>query len=269
MDSHNEIGLPLFLILCGVLAMLLLAVAIVVFIMVYQKRLMAQQENILKMERDYQKDMLQYSFEAQESERKRIASDLHDDVGSILSAAKIYVNQLNRSEGDDSNDEIKSETTELIDSAIDQIRNISHNLFPPNLEHVGFIQASEDLCHRVNKLKNIEIVFDHGVDPNFSKHKELSIYRILQELINNSLKHADATKIELKYRCKGSKFELQYKDNGNGFDYEKENNDNRGLGMKSIESRANSINATIEIKSKIGEGFEFKLVSSSEPELSI
>ncbi len=266
MDPNSEIALPLFLILCGVLGMLTLAIAIVVFILVYQKRLFAQKENIQKMEREYQKDMLQFSFEAQEAERKRIASDLHDDIGSILSAAKIYVNQLNPSADQDSYQELKSESTELIDNALVQIRNISHNLFPPNLEHVGFIQACEDLCLRIEKMKKIDVVFDYVEVPRFSKQKELSLYRILQELTNNTLKHAEATKIKLKFRSKGDSFEFYYKDNGKGFDFENKDKAEGGLGMKSIESRANSINASIEINTQIGSGFEFILALDERQE---
>jgi len=147
----------------------------------------------------------------------------------------------------------------LIDNALVQIRNISHNLFPPNLEHVGFIQACEDLCHRIQKLKNIDVAFDYVESPHFSKQKELSLYRILQELTNNTLKHAEATKIELKFRNKGDRFELHYKDNGIGFDFDNKNKSMTGLGMKSIESRANSINGTIQINTQKGNGFEFML----------
>lgn len=269
MDTNNEIALPLFLILCGVLGMLLLAIAIVVFIMVYQKRLIAQQENIQKMEREYQNDMLQFSFEAQEAERKRIASDLHDDIGSILSAAKIYVNQLDPQIEADNYKDLKSESTELIDNALAQIRNISHYLFPTNLEHVGFIQACEDLCLRINNLNKIQVTFDYVEVPQFSKQKELSIYRIIQELTNNTLKHAEATNIDLKFRSKGNRFELNYYDNGIGFDYVNMDKSVAGLGMKSIESRANSINATIQITSQRGNGFEFLLVSEDKVDREI
>jgi len=258
MDSTGTLGLPLVLILCGILGMVLLAVAIIVFFLVYQKRLFAQKADILRMKAEYQRDLLQYSLEAQEVERKRIASDLHDDIGSILSAARIYVNQLEPLADLDSYKELKLESTALIDTALNRIRNISHNLFPPNLEHIGFIQACEDLCFRINKLNKIDVVLDHLEIPELSKQKELCLYRILQELTNNTLKHAEATRIDLKFRSKGNnRFQMQYNDNGNGFD--NKNGTIVGLGLKSIESRVNSINATVQINTQKENGFEFIL----------
>ncbi len=259
MDSTSELGLPVFLILCGVLGMLLLAIGVIVFFMIYQKRLFAQQENIRKMEKDYQKDMLQYSFEAQEAERKRIAYDLHDDIGSILSTTRIYAHQLNPDLPKDNYNDLKSDFTNLIDNAIDQIRIISHNLYPPNLEHLGFIQACEDLCQRIQKVNGLVIEFDCNVAPEFTKQEELYLYRILQELTNNTIKHAQATRIMLHFNVDINRFEMMYQDNGVGFIAEKQQYSSNGLGIKSIESRANSIGATIEIHAQIDVGFEFKL----------
>lgn len=271
MDQTNELGLPLILILCGILGMLLLALAIIVFFTIYQRRLFAQQEAIRNLEANHQKKLLEYSFEAQEAERKRIASDLHDDVGSILSASRIYIHQLKQDIPNDKYQTLKSDTTDLIDKAIDQIRTVSHNLFPPNLNRLGLIEASNDLCQRIQKIGNIDIHFDYNESISLSKKEELTLYRILQELTNNSLKHAQASKINFEFNSSKEKFKMLYLDNGIGFDHSANISKVKGLGLKSIESRANSIGAKLTIHSELGKGVKVELTLSSkrdEDELS-
>lgn len=263
MDQTNELGLPLFLILCGVLGMLLLALAIIVFFMVYQKRLFAQHEAMQKMEVENQKKLLQYSIEAQEAERKRIASDLHDDIGSVLSATRIYVHQLNPELSLNDYQELKTDTVSLIDNAINTIRGISHNLFPPNLEHLGLLQVTNDFCHRIQKMNNMGIQFEYNQEPQLTQHEELVLYRILQELTTNTLKYAQATKIEVVFNSNASSFKMTYKDNGVGFNFEASHSLVKGLGLKNIESRANSIGATIHMKSQKDQGVYFELFLST------
>ncbi len=228
--------------------------------MVYQKRLFTQQENLRKIESNYQKDLLKYSYEAQEAERKRIASDLHDGIGSLLSATRIYVHQLNPKLSPSDYQEIKSETTNLIDNAIDQVRLISHNLFPPNLDHLGLLQATSDFCQRIQKINEIDIHFDSNVVLDITKQEELAIYRIIQELVNNTLKHAQANTIKLGFNHSTSGFKLTYQDDGKGFNVKSNQLAAKGLGIKSIESRANSIKATFHIHSQPAEGMYCELI---------
>ncbi|MEM9920605.1 MAG: sensor histidine kinase [Bacteroidota bacterium] len=260
MDQTNELSLPLFIILWGILCMLLLALAIIIFFVIYQKRLFAQQEHIQQMNIDHQKKLLQYSFEAQESERKRIASDLHDEIGSTLSAIRIYVHQLNHQLQAKRYEDLKSDTTQMIDQAIHQIRGISHNLFPPNLEHLGLLQASRDFCQRIQKLNAIQIDFTHDLHIKLPQKQELTLYRILQELVTNSLKHSQANTITLHLQQADNQISMVYQDDGKGFDLKHQRQSSNGLGMKNIESRAHAIGANIAFQSGVQEGFQFRLV---------
>lgn len=259
MDQTTELGLPFILILIGILGMLILAIAIIVFFLVYQKRLFAQEASLRAIESAYQKDLLQHAFESQEAERKRIASDLHDDIGSLLSATKLYLYQLNLNQTPTNYQSLKKETSELIDTAINQVRNISHNLFPPNLEHLGFLQTVQHFCQRIQKMNDIELLFNYEDISPLTKQQELTLYRILQELVNNTLKHARATQITLSYQQLPTGFQMIYQDNGIGFQIADNKNMPKGIGKKSIESRANAIDATFQFDSLLGEGMSFIL----------
>lgn len=259
MGETTELDMPLLLILFGILGMLILAIAVIVFFLVYQKRLFAQEESLRAIESAYQKDLLQYSFETQEAERKRIASDLHDDIGSILSATRLYLYQLNPELAPNNYQSMKKETADLIDNAINQIRSISHNLFPPNLEHLGFLQTVQDFCQRIQKINNIDLQFNYDEAPTLSKTQELALYRIIQELVNNTLKHANATQIKLNFQQLPTGFKMLYQDNGIGFKISDKASTNKGIGTKSIESRANAIDAIFQLKSTPNEGMSFEL----------
>lgn len=259
MGETTELDMPLLLILFGILGMLILAIAIIVFFLVYQKRLFAQEASLQAIESAYQKDLLQYSFETQETERKRIASDLHDDIGSILSATRIYLYQLNRELSPDDYQNMKKETAGLIDNAINQIRSISHNLFPPNLEHLGFLQTVEDFCRRIQNMNDIDLQFNYDKTHALTKLQELAVYRIIQELTNNTLKHAKASQITLSFKTLPTGFKMYYQDNGVGFQVAKNQITNKGIGTKSIESRANAIDAIFQFESTLGAGMSFEL----------
>lgn len=260
MGQTTELELPLTLILFGILGMLLLAIAIIIFFLVYQKRLFSQEETLRTIESTYQKKLLQYAFEAQEAERKRIAADLHDDIGSILSATKLYLYQLNPTLATANYQTLQKETTELIDQAINQIRGISHNLFPPNLEHLGFLQTVQYFCQRIQKTNKISLQFNSDEVLGLTKQQELSIYRILQELVTNTLKHAQATEITLTFKRPPTGFKMLYKDNGIGFQVASNKTMNQGIGTKNIESRANSMDASFHFDSTLGEGMSFELI---------
>lgn len=259
MGETTELGMPVILILVGILGMLILAIAIIVFFLVYQKRLFAQEAALRTIESAYQKDLLQHSFESQEAERKRIAADLHDDIGSLLSATKLYIHQLSPEQTASHHQTLKKETTELLDSAINQVRSISHNLFPPNLEHIGFLQTVQNFCQRIQKINDIQLNFSHDNITRLTKQQELALYRILQELVNNTLKHAQATQINLSYKVLPAGLTMFYQDNGIGYSINANDNKSKGIGTKSIESRANAINANFQFESTLGQGMSFTL----------
>lgn len=259
MGETESVTSSLTIILLGVIGMLLLAVAIIVFFIVYQRRLFAQQDQIQALETAYQKDLLEASIKAQEVERQRIATDLHDGLGSLLSAIRLYVLQLGPNKSPQDYQELLNETKAIVDSAIAQTREISHNLHPSTLERFGVIQAIEDHSKRIQKLNGINVHFNYDKEHQFSQEQDLALYRIFQELINNTLKHAEATEIHISIKTDQPNIQLHYRDNGKGLPPIQVNEKRHGLGLKSIESRVNMLNGKMEITSPKVKGFQFEV----------
>lgn len=261
MDSTGGISVSLSLILLGILGMLLLALAVIAFFFLYQRRLFAQQDKIRELETAYQKDLLKASISAQEVERRRVATDLHDGVGSLLSAIRLYVLQLSPKLSETAYGELLQETKTVVDTAIDQTRKIAHNLLPTTLERFGAIHAIGDLCKRIQQMSGLEIQVVADDPPRLTQEQDLALYRITQELINNTLKHAGASRVDIEFQSSPTEFHMIYADNGKGFAYASNGHRQQaGLGMKSISSRAQLINAETRIESAPGAGFRFELV---------
>lgn len=260
MGETDSIDSSLTLILLGVIGMLLLSVAIIVFFVVYQKRLFAQQDKMRGMEMAYQKDLLQSSIRAQEAERKRVATDLHDGLGSLLSAIRLYVLQLSPEQAEGEYNELLGETKSMVDTAIEQTREISHDLLPSTLERFGVIEAVEDHCKRIQKLTELEVQFSYDRDYQFNQEQNLALYRIIQELTSNTLKHAKASQINISFQTRSPHIKLGYEDNGKGFSPDKIASIKGGLGLKSIESRVNLLQAEMSIQSTETGGFQFELL---------
>lgn len=272
MGQTTALEPPVFMLFAGVIGMLILAISVIVFFLIYQKRLSGQQEAIRGLEVAYQKELLQSSLEAQESERKRIASDLHDSVGSTLSAIRLYLNQLKQESDPGYYQNLKQETTGLIDNAIANIRAITRNLLPPSLEQFGLIAALEDLCRRMNDLDFIEVEFQCPHEQRFSSQLEVAVYRVVQELLNNTLKHAAASRIRLQLQVQREMLKLIYEDNGQGFktqSWKETVQHAKGLGLKSIESRLNFLNAGLEYQSEEGKGVRVNIEIPLVPERSL
>ena len=255
MGETETVGLP-DLLVAGIVGMLLLALAIIVFFVVYQRRLFRQQEEMNRREAEYQKELLHASIQSQEEERKRIASDLHDSVGALLSATKMYLKQIGVGSKDHMPD-IKTESLNLVDETIQNVRQISHNLLPPTLERFGFVAALEDMAEKINKAGSVTYFIDCPEANRFELNKEVGLYRIVQELTNNTIKHAQAKNIKVELNFAENNLQLIYQDDGIGFEMENKydtGSRKKGLGLRSLESRANFLNATFKMNSKKGQG---------------
>lgn len=255
MGETQDLGLPTILV-AGIIGMLLLAFAIIVFFVVYQKRLLQQQEKMNRREAEYQKELLRASIQSQEAERKRIASDLHDSVGALLSATKMYLKQIGIGSAENLPD-IKKESLGLVDETIQNVRHISHNLLPPALERFGLGAALEDLAEKINHSGTINFEMHYDERSRLELETEIGLYRIIQELCNNTIKHADAKNIQLLLERTDTAFQIIYRDDGNGFDLEDKTDQQsrkKGLGLRSLESRANALNARFKLESAVGKG---------------
>lgn len=237
----------------GTFAMLLLAGAIFFFFIVYQKRLLKKELEINRIKAEQQEKILRNTVQAQEKERKRIAQDLHDEVGAMLSVVKLNVGRIEKKIDDVKPRTLASETKLYLDDVITQVRRISRDLMPPSLEKLGLSCALEEMVTWINKSDQIKVVFSKSGEPfRLEIKKELAVFRIIQELLNNALKHSNASQILIKSRFTNDYMAVSVTDNGVGFEPEKLKN--TGLGLKNLESRSELMGAAYKLRSYPGKG---------------
>jgi signal transduction histidine kinase len=249
--ESNSIILVYFV---GTLGMILLALSIFFFFVTYQKKMLKKQLELNKVRADQQEIILQNTISAQEKERKRIARDLHDEVGAMLSVVKLNVGRIEKKSEEPTAKELATQTKTYIDEVITQVRRISRSLLPPSLEKLGLYFALEEMANWINKSEQLKIVcWKSGEQFRFDNKKELAVFRIVQELLNNAIKHAGASTIFIKARFSiNNNLMISVTDNGKGF--ELKDKMNAGLGLKNIESRSQIMGAMFKIKSIAGKG---------------
>ena len=210
--------------------------------------------------REVERKILSAVIQAEEKERERFSKDMHDGLGPLLSTIKLYVNEL-------ASEDLKSEekdsyvkyTNELVDEAIASARNISNNLMPRIILDYGLVTAVDAFCKRVNQANQVKISFTaRHMDQVFDHNTELILFRVITEMINNTIKHASATQARLVLERKGNTTHLEYHDNGKGFDTGAAMlNQEGGMGLKNIVSRIKSINGVVKIESNPEQGSSF------------
>ncbi len=198
------------------------------------------------------KQVLRAILRTEENERKRFAKELHDGLGALLSGIKMYIDLIVEEQIEpEMIPDIMQKAKALIDEAADTAREVANNIKPHILTNFGLIKSIKLLTERFNNTKKIYIDYDASdyslsMDSDF----ELTIYRIVNELINNTVKHANATDIKLNIRNNRNKLILLYSDNGDGFDVDKAlSEETTGNGLKNILSRLETIDGTCEIMS--------------------
>lgn len=181
-------------------------------------------------------------IETQETERQRLAKDLHDDLGGTLSAIK----------GKIANEKVQEETLSLVEKAIDDLRLVSRNLMPPELENEGIVKAVLHTVERIQSSSSVQFTFiSFGTETRLSQEKELNIYRIISESVNNILKHAKATQAIIQLVYHEDYLHISIEDNGIGI---KKNQKDWGIGLKNINSRVEFMQANINIDSSSDTG---------------
>ncbi len=218
----------------------------------------AQQQTLeaVELEKETRKKYTQKLLTVQEEQCRRISNELHDSVGQDLLVVKNLIhlgkkNNINVIENDSYYDKIFNSASR----AIDEVRDISRALHPVQLEKLGLTLAVKSLIDRFNETT--EIACSSGVDDIndiLKKESEIHLYRIVQECLNNIIKHSKADRVNIKVSKKTDKIILLIEDNGKGFDYNKTKKNAGGLGLNSILERVNLLNGELEIKSELNKG---------------
>ena len=258
MESQgSSLNTDLVLVL-GTSGMLLLTTAIILFIYLYQRKLIKRKLEYQKIEDLLKKQELQSAYvliEGQETERKRIAQDLHDSLGSMLVTLNMYADTLLNKQTLKEVKQLAGKISDITTQATEETRRISHNLDTGMLTHFGLGAAINDLVNAITEASAIAMVCHIHLPDRVNKEISTNLYRIIQELINNTLKHAHATKIHLEISQISYEYiSLIYEDNGVGFDTTTKA---KGMGLSNITSRIDTTGGTIQIDSKIDKGSSF------------
>jgi signal transduction histidine kinase len=195
------------------------------------------------------KRLLSTVLRTEERSRSQFAKELHDGMGPLLSSAKMSLSAISTENMSDHQKEILQNTRFVIDEAIRSVREISNNMSPQVLMDFGLAQGVRNFISRIKSLHTIEeISFETNLyEDRFDNDVEVVLYRVVCELINNSLKHSHCSKIEVVLMLNGSTLELKYSDNGCGF--EPNSTTSKGMGLSNITSRIDSLNGTLTITS--------------------
>lgn len=224
-------------------AILIASVVIGIIILFFVRSIVLQQKRVVNL----QKENMLAAISSMEKERTRIAADLHDDLGPILSVVKFQIDNVETITVEEKAELQKASA--YIDDLSTRLREISNNLMPNVLLRKGLVSAIEEFKNRVEQANHLSIHFTHANLPALSQEQNIHVYRIIQELVHNSLKHARASSLQIALQAKGQVLTILYKDNGIGFDYEKRLKESPGIGLRSLRNRAELIGGSLRVES--------------------
>ncbi len=230
---------------------------LIVILLIYNSYRLKQKNKYQQENNRHQNELFNAIVSTQDLERKRIAQDIHDSLGSVLSAAKLKLSSLEESKkllSADQQEKYQS-TLGLLDEASTELRNISHNIMPATLSKLGIVAALQNLIDKISSHAGLQISFTaHEFEVRIEETAEISIYRIILELINNIVKHAAANKVTIQLIKYPAYINLTVEDNGRGFNYNKAAEEKKGIGLGNIFSRVEYLKGTIDIDSSPGKG---------------
>ncbi|MBS1741725.1 MAG: ATP-binding protein [Bacteroidetes bacterium] len=240
----------------GIIGTLLLSVGIIYFFSSYIRRIALQKVELQKKETEFQARLFTAVIESQQEEQRKIGREMHDEAGAILSTIKL---RLSNAAEQQPGDTVLSESIASLNKLSGIIRNISHVLSPPELELSGFHDALDSLCNCFPSTgKTIIRLQDNsgGIIPKKNFQLSLSLFRVVQELITNSVKHAGASVINIHLHNKDNMLVIEYDDNGKGID---KSQLIKGLGFQNIQSRLMMIHAAYTLGTEVNNGFRFNI----------
>lgn len=246
-------GVDIFLIVAiGSAAMLLLAGFIIFFVVLYQKKAIIQRNEVEAMKAQHRQELLQRTLEVEEKERERIAKNIHDDLGALISILRLNNSRSSKNiENKEILAKIQKENGIILNRTSESVRSISKKLASPTLVKLGFLKALKEITNNFNQTGEIKMTFTDHTDDQFtlSPQKASHLFRASQEVLNNIVKHASAGEVDVSvdFNAKGNT-EVCFSHDGIGItmqDIEELTRQNKGLGLTSISSRLSIIGAEI------------------------
>ncbi len=222
-----------------------------------KKQRLAEQEKQLESQKlatalkEQELTAIDAMIEGQEKERQRIANDLHDDLGGLMATVKLHFNALK----DKSTPELFDKTNNLIDEAYQKVRTVAHAKNSGVIAKQGLLKAVQHMADKISVANKIQIdVIDHGLDQRLENSLELTLFRVIQELVTNVLKHADASEVTIHLTNHEDSINIMVEDNGKGFNPSQITKSNTGMGISSIDKRIEHLDGKLTIESEINQG---------------
>ncbi len=238
-------------IMVGVVVMLLFFISLLLAYNISQRKIFKHHQQIIQLHQNQQNQLIEAAVKSEEGERHRIAEQLHDEVGAILSASRLYLTNIHSENLPGGEKQLHDKAVELIDEAIGCVRNISHNMHSAILKQMGL---NEGIKNFVQKISSGKLTATLKLDESFAGDNEsnISIYRILQELMNNIIKHTTATQVNIKSQQEEDKINFIITHDGNGIsqqEFESLSFAANGLGLKNIQNRIILLKGSINFMS--------------------
>lgn len=247
--ENDQVGLYISIVL-GVVVSICISVAVL-----FAHRLVNYLDRVDRQRAMFNRRIMTEVLRAEERSKQHFSKELHDGMGPLLSSAKMSLSALSQDGLSEQQRELLSNTIYILDQALRSVREISNNLSPQVLVDFGLSQAVENFTSRLSVMHGVVIRFNTTLTTErFDGDVEVIVYRVICELINNSLKHSGCTDIVLDLEYQDNTLTLNYADNGCGFDPETVTD--CGMGLSNISSRISSLGGTFTINSAKGMGFK-------------
>jgi two-component system NarL family sensor kinase len=229
-----------YFVIIGIGTMFLLIISLLLALNLSQRKKFQYHQNVLHLKQEQQNELIKAAVISEETERHRISEELHDEVGALLSATRLYLFSMHPEKLQKQDSEVFNKSIELLNESIQKVRTISHNLHSGILKELGLNEAIQSF---VQKLSSEKFFVSSELDASYdSKNPEsdISIYRIIQELCGNIIKHSCATQLKIISRAKDNFLIFVIQHNGNGLtqdEFERLRYEGNGLGLKNIQNR--------------------------------
>jgi len=245
-----------YIIVLSTVIFLIAPAALIFYVSLYNKRKKKHNEEKALMKQLFDTELIKSRMEVREQTLQMLASELHDNIGQVLSLASVTLSFIDPYQPDDSSVKI-AHTEELIKRSITELRRLSHVLYGEQLLSQGLVSCIQMQLEWLEKTGRYAINFSqHGIaEPKIEPEKEIVCFRLFQEVINNIIKHADANIINVLLEVTDKQLVINVTDNGRGFDTARQQN--QGLGLGTVRKRAMLMGGQVDIKSAVGEGTNF------------
>jgi signal transduction histidine kinase len=239
MDGTNEIKSIFFI---GTFLMLFLAIGLLFLVLFYQR-------NLAKIKTKESELLLKTAIASERKERKRIAQELHDGLQSDLNALRNYVVLLGKKTLDTQASDLLNSIKSALDQTLENTRLITYKLMPPLLETAGFGSAVQEYLEQLRRSTAVQFYFENEIPYKYiPTDQEYDLFRILQEITQNMLKHNQVTECILRVYLANNGIQMELQDNGFPFDFYAQKKQSAGLGLQTIQSRLQSLSATLTQK---------------------